>query len=407
MEKVGWTGPDVWFAHGIYFNDDEIKRLAETRTGGRPLPGLQSAARLRHLQGAPAPGGGRPGGTGGGRQRQQRFLQLPPRDAGGPAGPPRGHRRRGHAGPEGAAAGHHRRRQHPGPARDRTNQDGLGGGHGHVPAGPHRVRRGHDGSGLGGAVLRRRAEGGIHDGRRPGGRGTGPPWWASTRRRCSTARTAWPSACSPPPRRSSVCPIVRNQGDDMKLNEFIIPEDLRSGEVGPPEARREGFRGGRGHEPALRHRQRQDGRGPFPPRPVGHQEERRRLPGRSHHLPGRSDEIPGRGMGPWTRWRCTPPPSRSGTSPPSAATSSGSSRGTTSRWPCWRWTPPSTSKDSGRGLRGGRILRRPALPVVQGGPPADPRGGSGPEEAPGLRLSQGGPPPCRIQPHDRGPRGSR
>jgi len=33
MEKTGWTGPDVWYAHGIYFNDDEIRRLAETRTG--------------------------------------------------------------------------------------------------------------------------------------------------------------------------------------------------------------------------------------------------------------------------------------------------------------------------------------------------------------------------------------
>lgn len=33
MEKTGWVGPNVWYAHGIYFNDDEIKRLAETGTG--------------------------------------------------------------------------------------------------------------------------------------------------------------------------------------------------------------------------------------------------------------------------------------------------------------------------------------------------------------------------------------
>ena len=33
MEKVGWVGPDVWYAHGIYFNDEEIKRLAKSRTG--------------------------------------------------------------------------------------------------------------------------------------------------------------------------------------------------------------------------------------------------------------------------------------------------------------------------------------------------------------------------------------
>ncbi len=33
MESTGWVGPDVWYAHGIYFNDKEIRRLAETQTG--------------------------------------------------------------------------------------------------------------------------------------------------------------------------------------------------------------------------------------------------------------------------------------------------------------------------------------------------------------------------------------
>lgn len=33
MEKTGWLGPDVWFAHGVYFNDEEIRRLAATKTG--------------------------------------------------------------------------------------------------------------------------------------------------------------------------------------------------------------------------------------------------------------------------------------------------------------------------------------------------------------------------------------
>ncbi len=32
MEKTGWLGPDVWFAHGIFFNDDEIRQLAESKT---------------------------------------------------------------------------------------------------------------------------------------------------------------------------------------------------------------------------------------------------------------------------------------------------------------------------------------------------------------------------------------
>lgn len=33
MEKLGWIGNDVWFAHGIHFNDDELRLLAETKTG--------------------------------------------------------------------------------------------------------------------------------------------------------------------------------------------------------------------------------------------------------------------------------------------------------------------------------------------------------------------------------------
>lgn len=33
MEKLGFLGSDVWFAHGIHFNDSELNLLAETRTG--------------------------------------------------------------------------------------------------------------------------------------------------------------------------------------------------------------------------------------------------------------------------------------------------------------------------------------------------------------------------------------
>jgi len=33
MEKLNWVGEDVWFAHGIHFNDEELKLLAETKTG--------------------------------------------------------------------------------------------------------------------------------------------------------------------------------------------------------------------------------------------------------------------------------------------------------------------------------------------------------------------------------------
>lgn len=33
MESLGWTGEDVFYAHGIHFNDDELDRIAATRSG--------------------------------------------------------------------------------------------------------------------------------------------------------------------------------------------------------------------------------------------------------------------------------------------------------------------------------------------------------------------------------------
>jgi len=33
MHRWAWLGPDVWFAHGIHFNDAELDLLAETQTG--------------------------------------------------------------------------------------------------------------------------------------------------------------------------------------------------------------------------------------------------------------------------------------------------------------------------------------------------------------------------------------
>lgn len=38
MESLGWIGPDVWFAHGIHFNDEELKLLASTHTGVAHCP---------------------------------------------------------------------------------------------------------------------------------------------------------------------------------------------------------------------------------------------------------------------------------------------------------------------------------------------------------------------------------
>lgn len=33
METLGWTGEDVWYAHGIHFNEAELRLLADTGTG--------------------------------------------------------------------------------------------------------------------------------------------------------------------------------------------------------------------------------------------------------------------------------------------------------------------------------------------------------------------------------------
>ncbi|MEI8199087.1 MAG: 8-oxoguanine deaminase [Eubacteriales bacterium] len=38
MESCGWTGRDVWYAHGIHFNDEELRNLAKTGTGVAHCP---------------------------------------------------------------------------------------------------------------------------------------------------------------------------------------------------------------------------------------------------------------------------------------------------------------------------------------------------------------------------------
>jgi len=38
MESVDWIGSDVWYAHSVYMNDDEIKLMAETKTGVSHCP---------------------------------------------------------------------------------------------------------------------------------------------------------------------------------------------------------------------------------------------------------------------------------------------------------------------------------------------------------------------------------
>lgn len=38
MQSLGFVGDDVWYAHGIHFNDEELKMLADTKTGVAHCP---------------------------------------------------------------------------------------------------------------------------------------------------------------------------------------------------------------------------------------------------------------------------------------------------------------------------------------------------------------------------------
>ena len=53
-ESVGWLGPDVWFAHAIFLNSDEIARFAATGTGMAHCPSAnmrcgQGIAKIREM----------------------------------------------------------------------------------------------------------------------------------------------------------------------------------------------------------------------------------------------------------------------------------------------------------------------------------------------------------------------
>jgi cytosine/adenosine deaminase-related metal-dependent hydrolase len=38
MRRLDWIGPDVWYAHGVFINEEETKLMAETRTGVAHCP---------------------------------------------------------------------------------------------------------------------------------------------------------------------------------------------------------------------------------------------------------------------------------------------------------------------------------------------------------------------------------
>src|SRR5258708_17147275 len=38
MQDLGWTGDDVWFAHGVHFNDADVATVAAAGTGVAHCP---------------------------------------------------------------------------------------------------------------------------------------------------------------------------------------------------------------------------------------------------------------------------------------------------------------------------------------------------------------------------------
>ncbi|QIS11698.1 8-oxoguanine deaminase [Nocardia arthritidis] len=62
MEKLGWLGDDVWFAHAVHLHDKDIRRFAETGTGSAHCPSSNARlgagiARVTDLLAAGAPVG--------------------------------------------------------------------------------------------------------------------------------------------------------------------------------------------------------------------------------------------------------------------------------------------------------------------------------------------------------------
>jgi len=62
LDEMGWIAPDVWVAHGIHFDDAEVARLGETRTGIAHCPSSNcrlgsGIARVVDLTAAGAPVG--------------------------------------------------------------------------------------------------------------------------------------------------------------------------------------------------------------------------------------------------------------------------------------------------------------------------------------------------------------
>ena len=99
MEDLGWVGPDVWYAHGIHFNDRELKLLADTGTGVAHCPvsnmKLSSGVcRIPEMLELGVPVGlavdGSASNDGSSLLEELRTAYLRRRGTGGPGGPGRG-----------------------------------------------------------------------------------------------------------------------------------------------------------------------------------------------------------------------------------------------------------------------------------------------------------------------------
>lgn len=61
-ESLGWTGPDVWFAHAVHLDDSAVKKIGDSRTGVAHCPSSNARlgagiARARDLRAAGGPVG--------------------------------------------------------------------------------------------------------------------------------------------------------------------------------------------------------------------------------------------------------------------------------------------------------------------------------------------------------------
>lgn len=83
MESCGWLGNDVWYAHGIHFNDQELRLLAQTGTGIAhcPVSNMKLASGVCRVPDMLALGV--PVGLAVGWLRVQRLLQPAGGDPGG------------------------------------------------------------------------------------------------------------------------------------------------------------------------------------------------------------------------------------------------------------------------------------------------------------------------------------